>query len=265
MELLDALIVLVGIGVVFGIMFRGVRRLRSGAGTGIDSAGSRGGVTAFLVGLVAALAVAQLAVGGASPTPLSTVGFGVGLLAALLTVPGGLSPIIEWGFSVIGAVAAIPAIAVLVRGSDCPGAEVVPWAGRLATAVLLVFCIVLGAGFAFGLGELKPLAGLAWFGAIEVLSFLQTPGGVDLFSAGEWALAASIAAAIILGFLASKHPELVLGTAGASMVVAQAGLVDAGLGCAAPAGSGAAALGFVLAPFLVAFVAMKLVAGWLRR
>lgn len=265
MEILNLLTVLIGMGVVFAIMFTGVPRLRSGAGIGIDSASSRSSLTAFLVGLVAALAVTQVALGGTSPAPLSTVGFGLGVLAALLTIPGQLAPIIEWGFPVIGVVAAIPAVVVLVSGSDCPGVGVVPWFARVATALLLVVFIAAGVVFALAFGGLKPLSGLAWEGAVEVLSFLQTPGGVDLLSAGNWAVAVNLVSASIIGFLASKFPELVLGAAGAAMVVSEVVLVDSGLGCGSLAGSGATALGFVIAPFLVAFIGTKLLGNVLRR
>lgn len=264
MEILSGLVVLGMVSFVFWVMWRGVSNSRSG---GLAPKKAKGALVAGLVGLVSALAVAQLAVGadGLGAVSFGIVGFGVGVTAALLTVSDELAGIVEWGFSLFGVVATLPALVVLVQGSDCPGGDIVPVGVRLLTAVLLVLCLIAGVVSRAAVGKVERLSGLAWFGAVEVLSFLQTPAGVDLFSLGAWRIVLVLVVAGLVGFAAAWMPGLVIGAAGISIALSQFVVIDAGLGCGVPAGSGLAAATVVFVPYTVAFVGMRLLVGRFRR
>lgn len=101
MEILSGLVVLGMLSFVFWIMWRGVSSSRSG---GLAPKRAKSVLAAGLVGLVTALAVAQLAVGvdGLGSVSFGTVGIGVGVAAALLTVSDELAGIVEWGSACSG-------------------------------------------------------------------------------------------------------------------------------------------------------------------
>lgn len=119
-----------------------------------------------------------------------------------------------------------------------------------------------GVGLAALSGRLNGLVGLGWFGAVEVLAFLQSPGGIDLLEVGGWAVPVSLAAAVFLGLVGGTHPELVVGTAGVVILLSEVVLIESGLGCGVPPGAGAGGLLSLTVTFAVSFVLSRLAARW---
>lgn len=258
-EVAGLLVLLAGLVVIF-------RKLLGGAGSLLAPRRGRppGGVGvagAFLAGLLGVFAVTQLALDDpATVNPLSPVAFAMGVLAVFLTAGGWLRRVAQWALSLLGAVASLPALVDLVAGPDCGTA--VPLVGRLASAALLVVFAAVGVGLAALSGRLNGLVGLGWFGAVEVLAFLQSPGGIDLLELGGWSLVTGLAAAVSLGLVGGKRPELVVSTAGVVILFAQVGLIESGLGCGSPPGAGVGGLLSLTLPYLVSFVLSRLATRW---
>lgn len=261
-DVAGVLVLVAGLVVIFRVLVGGggsllvPRRGRPRGGVGVGSA--------FLAGLLGVLAVAQLGLDSpATVSSLSPVAFGVGVLAVFLTMGGWLRRVAQWALSLLGAVASLPALVGLVAGPTC-GTDV-PMVGRFATAALLVVFAAVGVGLAALSGRLNGLVGLGWFGAVEVLAFLQSPGGVDLLEVGGWAVAVSLAAAVFLGLVGGTRPELVVGTAGVVILLSEVVLIDSGLGCGVSPGVGAGTLTSLTVLYVGSFVLSRLAARWIGR
>lgn len=173
----------------------------------------------FLAGFIAVSALVQLS---ASESPTfgspAEVGVAVGIFALVVALLGSL-PGVSIGadllYSVIGLIALVPAMSELTEPSICGIDTNVPL--RISAVALFVAIAFLSAACGFVIGGMNingaAVAGLAWFGAIDVVLFLTSPVGV---TSGSTPLALGIIAAVILGSTIGARPEtglLIVGTA----------------------------------------------------
>lgn len=216
-------------------------------------------------GLLATLALVGItpAAAAGDQQVQSVLALGLGAMAAVATMAAALHAMADWGYSVIGAIASLPAMADLVAGPSCPGAEV-----TVGSRVLVIVLLTLAAATALG-GVLLfrrggPIAALGWFGVVEILAFLQAPGGLALPMHGVGTAVAALAVAAALGALSVYQPHLVITTATVAIALANLGLDEAGLSCPGRPGlSGSVATVFVL--YLAAFLGLRAFFRFLRR
>ncbi|MEZ5085595.1 MAG: hypothetical protein R2722_04885 [Tessaracoccus sp.] len=105
-----------------------------------------------------------------------------------------------WGLSIIGLAAAAPAISSLVSGTTACGTST-PVIGVIASGALLAVVYVLAAVVTgVATKKIQPGFGLALFGGVEVLAFMNSPLGVDLVGNAPLAYIVSIVGAIVLGY-----------------------------------------------------------------
>lgn len=216
-------------------------------------------------GLLATLALVGVtpAAAAGDQQVVSVLALGLGAMAAVATVAAPLHAMADWGYSVIGAIASLPAMADLVSGPTCPGADV-----TVGSRVLVIVLLIIAAATAFGSMLLfrrwGPMAALGWFGVVEILAFLQAPGGLALPLHGAGAALAALAVAAALGALSAYRPSLVITTATVAIALANLGLDGAGLSCTGRPGlAGSVATVFVL--YLAAFLGLRAFFRFLRR
>ncbi len=256
------LVFLAGLVLIFRVIFRGFPALalpqRGRPRKGMPSPG------AFLAGGLVVVGLAQLAlVPSDGVNPVTPFGAAVGVLAVFLTTGGWLRRVAAWAFTVLGAVASLPAVVSLVTAPEC-GTQL-PLVARLASAAMLAVFAVVGVVVAVISGRTNSLMGLGWFGAVEVLAFLQTPGGLSILDLGGWSMVAGPLAAAVLGFLGARRPELVIGAATVAILVSQIGLAESGLGCAIMPGAAERAVALVAVPYVGTFAVVWLLTHWLLR
>lgn len=193
----------------------GVGKVLSPSGQPVETT-MGGSAVGFLEGLIAVLALSELAAIGDASSGAFSGGALLGGAAALGLVvrrwwPGELGLGLLYG--ILGLVASVPAMARLFDASECD-VGVDHW---MRIAALVVLAVTWGGGLIAGLlfrwaGSRRPAsAGLALFGAIEVVVFMSGPVGVGISPQVAGLL---IAAAAVLGGLSGYRPDLVMMTSG---------------------------------------------------
>lgn len=254
MELVATLVALGIVATVIWRTFRGPSSRRAG-GAGSSPAPA---------GLLAALALVTVSPSGAvgDGQSVSVLALGLGAMAAIAAVADTFRPLADWAYGAIGAVAAVPAMVELVAGPVCPGGV------NLGGRVMVVVALMLAAGSAVAgvlvFGRIGPMPMLAWFGVVEILAFLQAPGGLALPVSGVGPATLALVIAAALGMLAALRPNLVVTAATVCISLANMGLNEAQLACqAVPGLSGAVATVLVL--YLAAFLGLRALLRWFRR
>lgn len=181
----------------------------------------------FLAGLVAVVALAGMAERGTDlGLALSGVAGVLALLTVSITISAAWSGVVGWILSIFGLIMAVPAVTGLATGSAAcaaPGAS--GTGGRIATGALFVILFGLGAAAtAWSAKKVPSIGGVAVFGALEVIAYMNSPLGYDLVS-GEAELATGvililgIIGSCLLGFAVIRTPELVLGSAAVVILI----------------------------------------------
>lgn len=243
-EVLATLVALAVVAVVIVRTFRGPSHRRAAATAGASLG----------AGLLAVFAVATMAPGGGDRDSLSVFALGLGAVAAVTAIAHAFRPLVEWAYGAIGAVAAVPAMVEVVAGPPCPGG--VGLGGRVMAVVALALAAAGAVAGVVLFARVGPMPVLAWFGAVEVLAFLQAPGGLPIALSGAGPAVLALASAAVLGLLAAVRPNLVVTAATICIALANLGLDEAQLSCqAVPGVSGAVATALVL--YLAAFLGLR--------
>lgn len=245
-EVAATVVALAVVAAVVWRTFRGPTGRRGGRPTGSPAP----------AGLLAALALATApAAGGAGAGGVASVlGLGLGSVAAVAAVAPTFRALADWAYGAVGVVATVPAMVQLVAGPQCAGG-VGP-----AERVVMVVGLVLAASTAvlgvLHFGRIGPMPVLAWFGVVEVLAFLQAPGGVGLALSGVGRVVLVLAVCALLGLLAALRPNLVVTAATVCIALADLGLGEARLACGSAPGT-AGVVATVLVLYLAAFVGLR--------
>lgn len=169
----------------------------------------------ILTGLLAATAVSEI-LDTKDPVSLSAVGGGLAALTWIARKGASQKPIqllSDLFFGAIGVVAFYGTTADFIWGVD------VEQRG-LRVILLLLFGAVGGLAWvaSFFSGHVNARIGLTLFGVVEVLSYISSPLGTNLFDS-RVALVLSLVAAVFLGALAGRGKELVEGVAVVTITV----------------------------------------------
>ncbi len=178
----------------------------------------------FINGLLAAVAVG-LVVENVAPTWIVGVAIGalVAFLYAMLSRTGSDNSLAIGALSgLFGAVGLFITIGSYFSSpSGCAPADI---GQRVLGLVLVCVAFLVGAALAgsrslFRVDKIGP-AILATFGALEIVQFLSSPLGVSLVDLGVTGWVVSLVAALAVGFAAPIWPELVIGVASLTVIVA---------------------------------------------
>lgn len=219
------MVVMVGAMVV---MTRGPRRDR---GNWHDLISAQGRPDGNLPTAILFLAACSVLMGSTSHLATGVVlGVGAALLAS--------NPL---GRSVMSVVGAIAAVVVGVTFVTAPAVDGLDWmgtvAGRLLLLAFLLACFVAGAmsGVMFGGRSLRSFSlgkgrSLAFFGLIEFLVFIASPGGLDFFALSQDELVPLLAGGTFVAFaFGALAGQFTLFLAAVGLLVATAGLSMMGL------------------------------------
>jgi hypothetical protein len=256
----EGIVVLAFLLAIVGFMVKDVFAFRATGSFG-KPGGDAKWWTSILLGLVTVAALAGLAERGSlGLESLTVVAMGIGVLSALMARFPALGGMGAWGMSIIGLIAAVPSIASLATGQTACGTTT-PALGVFASGALLVIVYVLAAvAAAFAGRGIAPGFGVALFGGVEVIAYLNSPLGIDLIGTVPLAYIASIVGAILLGYAVVKVADLVLGLSAAVILLASlAGGHYCGPGIDYMAGFG------TLVGFVVAFAVMSMVLRFVTR
>lgn len=221
--MLEGFLVLGGLALIFGLLVKDVVHFRT-TGSFKKRSSPTGAWHVFLLGLVTIAAIAGLADrGSVGLGALTPIGLGVGVLAALMSRFAALGSVGEWGMSGIGLIAAVPSVAQLMSGKTACTTST-PTVGVIGSGVLLAIVFALAAVAASFAGRgVMPGFGVAVFGGIEVVSYLNTPLGIDLIGNIPLAYAFAVVAAVLLGVCVARFPDLILGLCAAVIFIATLG------------------------------------------
>jgi hypothetical protein len=194
---------------------------------GLKSVQSGTTFTAFTEGLVALFAVVHLVGGGFDVLAslfLGAVVAGVAAMGLLFNGFGRL--VVQVVFSFVGLAAVVPALTALFADDACGGAVDPTFRTGVIAALLIVWALSLTAGmFGARLSSLfvgrfvsrwNASAGLALFGAIDVIVLAASPVGLGLPTAALNTIFWGVA---VVGLLTGVFPELVLLTCGLALGV----------------------------------------------
>ncbi|MHA7666804.1 hypothetical protein [Mycolicibacterium sp. HS_4_1] len=210
----------------------GVGRVLDGRGGWVSNTTFGGTVGAFLEGIVVVLACAEIAAAGGGDGRSFTAGAFLGGVAVLgLRIrrwwPGRLG--YELFYSVLGLVAAIPAIVRLVGAAGCDAgtAQTVRVVGAVMMAATWAAMLTLGLLVKTMSGFRSAPTGLAAFGAVDVIIYLSGPLGDGASAAGAVVL---LAAAAAIGAAAAFSSGIVMMACGLFLGFAQLLTVTTGHG-----------------------------------
>ena len=191
---------------------RGIGNVLDDRGHPVTSGDFGGSVAAFLEGLIAVFALAELAAAGGNRAGSFGAGASVGALAAAGLVArrwwlGRLG--YELLYSVLGLAASVPAISRLFGATGC-GTGV----GQTVRVVAVLVMLALWAGMLIGALAVKAMAGwrttapgLALFGALDVVIFMSGPIGAGVApDAAVWI----VLGAAVVGGLSGLATNLVM-------------------------------------------------------
>lgn len=208
-----ALVLLIG---ALAVMLRGARGGDGSARSLGDLARYSMDRSRWAVALLAGLALGEIA---RVLDPSSASGNAFALGGLLL---GLLAGAVVWAlpFDLIGGAAAIIGSVAFVASGANP------------TDMMIRGTIVVALGLLFGLFTLsrtRPLGGITWFAALEVMTFLSGPLGISWIEIGGWRVGAvsliGIGAAVALAFL----PEIVLNLVAFAIMAMNVAAVGTGI------------------------------------
>lgn len=205
---------------VYWFIFRGA----SGTAKLPRSGGYSLGSVVLLEGLVAAMALAQVAVVTSALDGPVAAGALLGVVTGLAMRLTFLGAVTSWGYSVLGILASLPSIATLVT-SDSPcfavdrGQRIV-LAGAMI-AIFLVTSLFGAAGRLFGAAGLAvrrsfASLGLGWYALVEYTTFLATAAGMDVIGSGT---AVAFTGVVVVAAITPFWPQLVTWTIGAGLAL----------------------------------------------
>lgn len=215
---------LVGVLGMLMVVYYFILGRRNGMGHVLDDRGSRtnsadfgGSVAAFLEGLIAALALSELAAVGGDRGGSFTSGALIGAIAVAAVFvrqwwPGRLG--VELLYSVLGLAASVPAITRLLGATGC-GDGVDPSLRIVAVVLLSVIWVatLIAALTVKAMSGFRTTAsGLALFGAIDVMLFMSGPIGEGLV--GPAGAVVVLLAVAVIGGMSALATNLVMMTCG---------------------------------------------------
>lgn len=211
----------------------------------------------FVQGLIGAVAMGSLLSGtGGTVAEAMPVAAGMGLLAAVFASAQWLHRVAGFFYSALGVIASFPTMARFVGADGCIGFP--PTGFRYAALASL---IVIGALAAFASavfrGRLPAAAGLAFYGAVEILVTAASLLADGRY-VGDWiAMSVMVLLAPVLGWLVVAAPDGVLAVAGVAFGMSAIYADSIGSSCGAANVSGAA----LIVMFVITYVLCRAVMG----
>lgn len=236
MEVATGLVVVLGVLMMsyYFILGRrvGAGRVLDGRDKWVSNTTFGGSIAAFLEGIVVVLALAEIAAAGGGEGRSFTAGAFLGGVALVgLRIrrwwPGRLG--YELFYSVLGLVAAIPAIVRLVGAAGCDAgtAQTVRVVGAVLMAATWAAMLTLGLLVKAMSGFRSAPTGLAAFGAVDVIIYLSGPLGDGASAAGAVVLLVTAAG---IGAAAAFASDMVMMACGLFLGFAQLSTVTTARG-----------------------------------
>ncbi len=259
-DLLGPIMVLAFLAVVFSLLIPGMRprdgRFRSGRRPmrtlgDVTKARSADDAGAWVTTLLGLLATASLTQSGKT-----SVGAVLGVVCGLMSLTDATSRFRDVGLSILGAVAAFAGVAQLLSSQGCGASTSM----RVLTLVLVLAAFGLGIAIALVKFSLSATVGLQAFVAVEIVTFLTAPLGVDLVGGSQLV---ALAAAVVIGLLVGVSPQAFLSLFGIGLAVVTVwGSTQTTTGCGLD-GSGSGVVTVVAG--LVTFFLVSVATGFVRR
>lgn len=222
--LISALVLIVCLSGVIAFMFKGSHTLKRGRTPGWFASPVTGDGPAFVLdGLLAAAAASQLLAVSSAGIGDDVVGIALGVVTVVGARFGWARPVVGLGFSVVGVLASVPAIAEFTAARPECGSTL-PRGGRLLLGAALVLAFLVSAiGAAvlmlpYSRRMLRRYSsiGLGLFGAVEFVLALTLLGAV---AQGTMGYVMALVGAAVVGWATPIWPEVTIWTMGALITV----------------------------------------------